>query len=491
MAVNIDCFFNISGVFMKKLVYLACFFVCMLNARSQYIPGLIDTLWLGFPNDAEVYCGGAIFHPSGDYFLALSPTEKIDSLKEGRISFIDSETGLLLDSLYIVDSTKNRFGSLKFFPGKDSLLLVHHGVGTDSLLWIYDLGTREVVRKINIRKYEEFQYFDVKASSPLLSVTGDTVILNNSVSYIPGFYEEELQLWHLPTDSLLVSIQYEEDDVTRIRPRQISPNGQYFTYSTEKYYEHGAMGLGYMDSIKNRFSNIDYSLYDGVHIGSSSRYAVISPNGRFVAMGQGLFIYDAVNHEIYGYWEPDSILSPKDREVSLYTYAFLDNRFLLLSATVTDTSNHTTDEWWVFDIEIGSIVHRVLANPFEERYYKFKYDPVQHYMLFHGEQNNANMYKINLDLLYTTGSIQNVEYDDTLFPNPATDIVNIELEDPGIIEKVILTDMTGKEISSTNMNYTINNDKIEIISSNLSSGTYIVTVLTGKESRSFKVIIEK
>ena len=339
-------------------------------------------------------------------------------------------------------------------------------------------------------KYEELHYFDVATGGPLLSVTGDTVILSISVSYIPGFYKSELQLWYLPTDSLLVSNQYEEDDSTRIRPRQISPNGQYFTYSTEKYLEYGTTGLGYMDSIKNDFDNIDHSLYDD-GCASISRYAVISPNGRFVAMGQGLDIYDAVNQERYGCWTPDSILPPKDREVSLYTYAFLDNRFLLLDALVTDTSNHTTDEWWVFDIETGSIVHRVLVNSNEETYSKFKYDPVQHYMLFYGNKNNANMYKINLDLLYTTGSIQNVEYDDTLFPNPATDIVNIELENPGIIEKVILTDMTGKAISGTNLNYTINNDKIEIISSNLSSGTYIVTVLTGKESRSFKVIIEK
>ena len=70
----------------------------------------------------------------------------------------------------------------------------------------------------------------------------------------------------------------------------------------------------------------------------------------------------------------------------------------------------------------------------------------------------------------------------TIYPNPATEMVNIELQDGVILESVTIYNNLGQKIK------TINQNTVDV--STLAKGLYFLEVTTNQSKASKKVIVE-
>jgi hypothetical protein len=79
------------------------------------------------------------------------------------------------------------------------------------------------------------------------------------------------------------------------------------------------------------------------------------------------------------------------------------------------------------------------------------------------------------------------ELQSSIYPNPAEDVLNIELTENTNQLLVEIYDITGKKIK--NMDFSGVKQRISINVSDLNSGMYIVSLSANRAKRSFKVFI--
>ena len=87
----------------------------------------------------------------------------------------------------------------------------------------------------------------------------------------------------------------------------------------------------------------------------------------------------------------------------------------------------------------------------------------------------------------------NYKYDLVIYPNPTDDKINIKLNYKGIIEKITLTSITGKEIP---VGFNIRCDgatNITLSTVNIENGTYLInfSFVEGEYIHKDKIIINK
>ncbi len=97
-------------------------------------------------------------------------------------------------------------------------------------------------------------------------------------------------------------------------------------------------------------------------------------------------------------------------------------------------------------------------------------------------ESNSFNFTINVG----TVSIENVENDIVIYPNPAKNNFTVILNNNNI-NKIELTDITGKQILEQNIK---NTDKIDISTANIQSGIYFIK-LSGNKTITKKIIINK
>lgn len=97
-----------------------------------------------------------------------------------------------------------------------------------------------------------------------------------------------------------------------------------------------------------------------------------------------------------------------------------------------------------------------------------------------GDWNNSKIRKITQQL----GVSQNDNTSRiTIYPNPVTTVLNIQLENGCVLDKIIITDLTGKVVIQTENTTTVNIEK-------LSKGIYFFKSLSGLEQYTSKFIKE-
>jgi hypothetical protein len=75
----------------------------------------------------------------------------------------------------------------------------------------------------------------------------------------------------------------------------------------------------------------------------------------------------------------------------------------------------------------------------------------------------------------------------TAFPNPANALINLQAKNGGAIRNWSLFDLTGKVVMN---DQNINTNAVQINSSNLSSGLYLIRFETNKGTGSVNIVIE-
>lgn len=485
---------------MKKLIYLMVLLLVPMTMRAQYIPGLLDTLWYDQPDSSEFYSGLCFFHPSGEYFFAAWPDdiENTDTTNFNTYYLVNSNTGALIDTIFynetfLIDDQIYWYNYiLDFSPGKDSLLVerkVYQNRDSVVQICIYDMNQRKIVKcfRPNIEIFCACNYNP--SCGGIFSYTGDTLIMKHrSINPANSEYERAIDLWDIDTGELLFSKQYEKAAIGG------NPNGSYyFVNAIDETLTGSRNNLLYVEDL-NDSTVCDY----GVSIADTSSKqsfsnsrGMFSPSGRFIAIGTGEYIYDALNREPYLTFKIDDYA---EQHTSLIIRNqidfFIDDRFALFLVEVLDSTLDTVRfERWIFDIENAQVVHRDTETREEREKFHAVYDAVSHHYLYYSHQNKTRMYKINVDMLYNVSMKEPMKYDDTLFPNPASDKINIKLDKPEFIREIKLLDLQGQEIKIENFEYHLNNDTIEIQSNQLKSGTYLISVVTSNSIRTFKVLI--
>ena len=189
------------------------------------------------------------------------------------------------------------------------------------------------------------------------------------------------------------------------------------------------------------------STNQNLKVGSKSQYSVFGDT-LFVSMNQGIGSIDLTNLAVL-----DSNLI--DTVVTAFTYDTLNAKFYV---TATDYFSYTSGK--IYD-RAGNYLDTFItaSSPEVVRMY---YD--QTTGIFEYKSNSNSNFKI--------------------FPNPATFAVSIELDEP--ISQIVIHDMKGKLVKQVSATST----KSNIDLSSLSKGIYIVSIITGLEIQSQKLIIE-
>ena len=105
-----------------------------------------------------------------------------------------------------------------------------------------------------------------------------------------------------------------------------------------------------------------------------------------------------------------------------------------------------------------------------------------------GATQNNNQTDVNsgyvriFDLSALLSIEENNQLQFELFPNPATDILNIQLQQDAVLEKVNIYNNIGQLVDTV--------DQLVIDASKLNSGIYFVEVVTTNGKASQKLIIE-
>jgi hypothetical protein len=101
-----------------------------------------------------------------------------------------------------------------------------------------------------------------------------------------------------------------------------------------------------------------------------------------------------------------------------------------------------------------------------------------------------NLYVDNINL---AGSLAVTELDEkefTIFPNPASDVINVAFEAKNTNYQVLVSDLSGRQVVSTNYSNLAGAQSIAVPVSELVSGSYFVTILSEGVSYTKQVVIK-
>ena len=112
-------------------------------------------------------------------------------------------------------------------------------------------------------------------------------------------------------------------------------------------------------------------------------------------------------------------------------------------------------------------------------------------MSYDGEvdSNRANVVITVFPVIEDPLGIERVNGINKVYPVPADAVLNIDIQDDILIEKVEFVDYTGKVYS--NNNYVLKNKKAIVDVSGYYTGTYILNIVTNKGLTTTKIIIER
>lgn len=245
------------------------------------------------------------------------------------------------------------------------------------------------------------------------------------------------------------------------------------------------------------YDNVYAVVYEQVH--NTHQFIHFSPNGNYILTQDYINTTDIKNYRdstvlltVGGRWYSWYIFAMPQFNTPLLSFYYSGNQ-LIHDASCTDSVDNDLDYYLVLEDTLHSYPPEITLD-FHTGILSIDTTLTGKYLVRIGADNGdrwiirtmvVDMEKIKAQLATNTQNLVKEGLKITLYPNPASHILNIESEKP--INEVILWNMRGQKVHHQQ---DLNQEKITIDVHNFPQGMYIVRVRQGENWVSEQVLIQ-
>ncbi|WP_347173229.1 ELWxxDGT repeat protein [Polaribacter uvawellassae] len=312
-------------------------------------------------------------------------------------------------------------------------------------------------------------------------------------SFTPNFTEYKNKVFFTAYDMSLGAIYlWETDgtvagtkatDISASSPRNLIVIGDNLFYAGTNFDEGQEMW---------KYDGTTASLFKSFVSGGNSGYY---PYSNFTSLVKGNYYFLVSDNGVNALWKTNGTLAGTSKVIENFSYIkeFVAAGDILYF--VMDDSENGIELWKSDGTQAGTSMVQDLYPGSDNFGNKYSSNPSELtifgndlYFAATSSVNGRELFKLNNAVLDVENhSLEAVNLKIDLYPNPATNNITVSLKNNVSIDRVILYNLLGKQVFQKNNN---NTSLININISNISSGIYIVKVISGKNTFTNKLIIE-